>query len=172
MFFDRGFARIIEYIDGLILTVDTAITDAITACKDYADGLIATLTTYVNTSVEGRLKWVARGDAGAYDFVTANFTADSAAHTLSLASIVPADAKLVQLRVAIAHATPGKRFYLFKVGYTGYNSVSLSRSQASNIDFATTCIVECTGQQIAYWAESGTWANIGISVIGWFLQVP
>jgi hypothetical protein len=115
------------------------------------------------------LQYVHRGDPIAADFTQATLTADSAVHTLSLASIIPANAKLVHLRVVIKKASTEQRMYIFKVGLTGYNAVNQFYTQAVNVSIGNTCIVDCPSRQIAYWLETGAWAGVTVCVIGWFI---
>lgn len=114
------------------------------------------------------LQYVYRGDPEAYDYTQDTLSADWTWHTLNLSAIIPANAKLVHLRLRALNATVGKSFLVKKVVPTnGMNIVDLDTLVVSR----NTCedaIVDCTGQQIAYMASSGIWSGLGILVLGWF----
>ena len=115
------------------------------------------------------LKYVNRAEQSAYDFSESTLIQDSAWHTLSLAAIVPANAKLVLLRVRAVHDNAGAYFRISKVGQTGFYSCANVVTQTSHIIKEQTALVDCTGQQIQYWAESVAFLNVRIVVLGWFL---
>ena len=115
------------------------------------------------------LKYVNRAEVAAYDYKETTLTQDSAWHTISLSAIVPANAKLVLLRVGAAHASAGKYFRISKAGQTGSYSVVNVVTQAANIVNEQTALVDCVGQQIQYWATTGTFASLRLVVLGWFL---
>jgi len=115
------------------------------------------------------LKYVNRVERLAYDFTDSMFTQDSAWHPLSLAAIIPANAKLVLLRVGASHASPGQCFRVSKLGQTSSVSVVNVVTQTPDVLNEQTALVECTGQQIQYWATSGTFSGLRLQVLGWFL---
>jgi hypothetical protein len=115
------------------------------------------------------LRYVSRGDVAAYDATEITLTADNAAHTLSLASVVPANAKLVLVRFRCANAAANKVFWVGKVGYANAFAVSKVYSLVANYPSESTGIVELSSQSIAYLAAAGSWVSLGIVVIGWWV---
>lgn len=114
------------------------------------------------------LQYVYRGDPEAYDYTQATLSADWTWHTLNLSAIIPANAKLVHLRLRALSATTGMSLLVKKVVPTnGMNLVCLETLVANRNTFED-AIVDCTGHQIAYMASSGTWSGLGILVLGWF----
>lgn len=128
--------------------------------------------TMVVNSTGTDIEWggyVNRGDPAAFDYTTATLTADSTYRTLNLSSIVPANAKLVQLRLLIANAAAGQAIYIRKVGYNNeFNILSLF-TQAPNVTTTTEGFVDCIGQQISYKAATGSWSKLNIVVLGWII---
>ena len=121
-------------------------------------------------SRKGGLQYVDRGDAGAYDFTEATLTQDSAWHTLSLAAIIPANAKTVLLRVGASHASTGRYFRVAKVGNTtGFNNANVATQAASVINEQTTAIALNAAREIIYWATTGTFASLRLLVMGWWI---
>lgn len=115
------------------------------------------------------LRYVHRAEQTAYDFTDATLTSDNAWHTLSLASIVPANAKVVALRMRAANAATSKTFRISKAGFTNSFSVASITTMVANIAVEQTTIVECTGQQIQYWLTTSSWSSLGLLVLGWFV---
>ncbi len=115
------------------------------------------------------LHYVNRAEQSAYDFTESTLTADSAWHTLSLSGIVPANAKLVVLRIGAARSVGGQYFRVGKVGVTGSYNVANVATQVANIISEQTTIVELSSQSIQYWLTTGTWASVRLLVLGWFL---
>lgn len=115
------------------------------------------------------LKYVARSDVNAYDASQATLTLDGAFHTLDLSSIIPATAKLVNLRIRAANAATGKHFIIVPHGQVN----SYVKMDASiivvNLAHEQTGIVPCTGQVVDYKADAVAWVAIGVVVLGWFL---
>jgi hypothetical protein len=119
---------------------------------------------------KGGMQYVDRGDAAAYDFNEATLTQDSAWHTLSLSAIVPANAKVVVLRIGASHASAGRYFRVAKVGNTtGFNNANVSTQVASVINEMTTEIALNAAREIIYWATSGTFASLRLLVMGWWI---
>ena len=115
------------------------------------------------------LKWVHRSDVTGYDWNQTTLTQDAHWHTLSLAGIVPANAKMVLLRLGAAHANAFQIFRVAKVGDTdNFNCVSIV-TQVANIVNEQTTLVDCTGCQIAYWTTPGTFVDLLIVVMGWLV---
>lgn len=115
------------------------------------------------------LKYVNRTEQSAYDYAEDMLPADGAWHTLSLSAILPANAKLVLLRLGASHSTAGTYFRVSKVGQTGAFSCVNVACQVANIINEQTALVDCTGQQIQYWLTSGTFAAVRFLVLGWFV---
>lgn len=115
------------------------------------------------------LKYVNRAEQAAYDYTDATLTADGAWHTLSLSAIIPANAKLVLLRVGASRSLAGQYFRVSKVGQTNSFSCVNVATQVANIINEQTALVDCTGSQIQYWLTTGTWAAVRLLVLGWFV---
>jgi hypothetical protein len=123
----------------------------------------------MNLSRSPGLKYVHRTDQAAYDYDATSLTQDSAWHTLNIAAIVPANAKLVLLRIGASHASAGRYFRVARVGDTQTFSCVNVATQVANIINEQTAPIVCTGQQIAYWATSGTFVALRLLVLGWFV---
>lgn len=115
------------------------------------------------------LQYVNRAEQSAYDADQSTMTADNAWHTLSLAAIIPANAKLVVVRMRAANASASRTLRLSKVGFTGSWSIASMTTNVANIAVEQTAIIDCSGQAIQYWLTSGAWSAVGIVVLGWFL---
>lgn len=116
------------------------------------------------------MQYVDRGDASAYDFDAATLTQDGAWHTLSLAAIIPANAKIAVLRVGASHASTGRYFRVAKVGnVTLFNNANVATQAANIINEQTTEIALNAAREIAYWATSGPFVSMRLLVMGWWI---
>ena len=115
------------------------------------------------------LKWVHRTGVTGFDWDKTTLTNDSAWHTLSLAGIVPANAKMVLLRLGASHADAFKIFRVAKVGDTDCFNCATVITQVANIVNEQTALIDCSGCQIAYWTTPGIFSNLLIVVMGWFV---
>lgn len=120
-------------------------------------------------SRKGGLTYVRRPEGAGQDYDATNLTQDGAWHTLNLAAIIPANAKLVHLRVGASHASAGRYFRIATVGDTTAIRVISVATQVASIINEMNGFIDCPGQQIAYWATSGTFAALRLTVMGWFL---
>lgn len=121
-------------------------------------------------SRKGGLQYVDRGDASAYDFDVTTLTADGAWHTLSLAAIIPANAKVAVLRIGASRSVAGTYFRVAKVGnVTQYNNANVATQVANVINEQTTEIALNAAREIAYWATSGTFVSLRLLVMGWWI---
>jgi hypothetical protein len=118
---------------------------------------------------KGGLTYVARGDPVAYDADQTTLTIDGAYHALNLASIVPANAKLVHFRLRAANAATGKHVKLCKHGVANGFAIIDASIIVINLAHEQSGVLECTGQQIDYKCDAGAWTAIGFVVLGWFL---
>ena len=117
-----------------------------------------------------RPSFVDRGDPAAWDFQTANFTTNGNWYDLNLASIVPAEAKAVLLRVAICDNLVGVDFYLRKNGNANVYNLSQLITQVANTYINFNFIVALDSNKvIEYKAYNTTWTGIYIVVQGWFV---
>ena len=115
------------------------------------------------------LKYVHRGNPVAYDYDHHTLIRDGAWHTLDLSAIIPANAKLVHLRLGISGSATGSFFRVAKTGVTnGFAMVNLA-VQVAYINNETDAIVDCTGQQVDYWSSETDYASGWIVVLGWFV---
>ena len=115
------------------------------------------------------LRYVHRTEPGAFDWDGTTLSKDPVWHTLSLAAIVPANAKLVCLKWQGSSATVGSRFMVAKVGETGQISNFLLAAVVSGKTMYQSGIVDCLGNQIAYMIDTAIWTNLGMVVTGWFV---
>jgi len=115
------------------------------------------------------LKYVHRTGVPGYDYEESTLIQDGAWHVLDLSAIVPASAELVLLRIGAAHALKGRCFRVCKAGEsTMYAYVNVVTQAAETIN-EQTALVDCSGQQIQYWATTGTFSRLYLVVLGWFL---
>ena len=115
------------------------------------------------------LRYVHRGNPTAYDYTHTTLIQDGEWHTLDLSAIVPANAKLVHLRLGILHSTTGRNIQVAKTGVrNGFAMVNLA-VQVAYIFNETDALVDCTGQQVDYGKTPGTPSSLRFCVIGWFL---
>jgi hypothetical protein len=114
------------------------------------------------------LTYVARGDPVAYDADQNTLTIDSAYHALNLASIVPANAKLVHFRLRTANAATGKHVKLCKHGVVNGFAIIDASITVVNQTHEQSGVLECTGQQIDYKCDAVAWVAIGFVVLGWW----
>jgi len=115
------------------------------------------------------LKYVHRAGVTGYDYEESTLIQDGAWHVLDLSAIIPASAKLVLLRVGAAHGLKGKYFRVCKAGEsTMYAYVNVA-TQVADVLNEQTALVDCSGQQIQYWATIGTFSRLLLVVLGWFV---
>lgn len=115
------------------------------------------------------LRYVSRGDPAAWDWTAATLTADSTWRTISLAAIIPANAKLVHLRLWGGILDGGFVLGIKKVGIANNVNVLTISTSGVGLNEFDEGIVVCTGQQVSYFATAGAWDNLGIVVLGWFV---
>ena len=115
------------------------------------------------------LKYVHRAEPDNYDYDQTTLIQDAVWHTLSLAAIIPASAKLVLLRVGAAHASTGRSFCISKVGESNFYSCVNVVTQVADLANEQTALVDCSGQQIQYRTTLGTFSSLRIVVLGWFV---
>ena len=115
------------------------------------------------------LRYVHRGNPTAYDYDQRTLTHDGAWHTLDLSAIIPANAKLVHLRLGVSDTTTP---HLFKVAKTGVRAGYAMVCLAVHVPYIVTetdALVDCTGQQVDYWTNGSDNLTLRIVVLGWFL---
>jgi hypothetical protein len=115
------------------------------------------------------LQYVFRGDPSNYDFNLGALSIDGAWHILNLASLIPANAKLVHLGLCVIADTIGLTFSIKKSSIVNDYNISSIVTQNSYTPNSIDVIVDCTAQQIKYRAYTGTWDTLGIIVMGWFI---
>ena len=118
------------------------------------------------------LKYVHRTGVGDYDYDVTTLTQDGAWHVLDLSAIVPASAKLVLLRLAAAHGLKGKCFRVCKAGESNIYACANVVTQVADVINEQTALVDCSGQQIQYWATINVpypFTLLWLVVLGWFL---
>lgn len=115
------------------------------------------------------LRYVHRGNPVAYDYDETTLTQNGAWHTLNLSAIVPANAKLVHLRLGASASASGRYFRVAKTGFVGVYATVNVATQVANIINETDAIVDCVGQQVDYWTTGAAFVALRFCVIGWFL---
>lgn len=115
------------------------------------------------------LKYVHRGNPLTYDYDQTTLTQDGAWHTLDLSAIIPANAKLVHLRLGASASAAARYLRVAKTGVTGGFATVNVATQVANIINETDAIVDCVGQQVDYWTTGAAFASLRFCVIGWFL---
>lgn len=114
------------------------------------------------------LRFVSRLSTGAYDWVAADFTIDSAVHTFDMSAIVPHSAKLVMLKLHVASTSAthwaGFGSYLAASRYdcVGTNALAASATHDNQIIVP----ISKTGL-VGYYAVTGT-LQMNVVVHGWF----
>jgi len=114
------------------------------------------------------LRYIDRGLVeGGYDFT--DFPTDLAIHTLDLSSIVPANAKIVDVMVDLEDSAAWVAIYLSKVGHLtqyrrkcGYVD---GRSYMQTVD----ATIELVNQSIDYKCINTPLANISLTILGWWI---
>jgi len=115
------------------------------------------------------LKYVNRAEQSDYDYDKDTLTVDGYWHVLDLSAIVPANAKVVLLRVGVGYDMRGKFIRISKAGQTNVYSCFEVTTQVAGTRFEDTTLVDCTGQQIQYLASAGVPMWLYLIVLGWFL---
>lgn len=122
------------------------------------------------TGLTGRVNYVDRGDATIYDFAGGSFTKDGAWHELSLASIVPAGAKAVFVRMETYDNQVGLYYRLRPKGYTGtYNIIDLITQVANQTITQQGFIPVGSDRVIEYYFSGETWDYITLTIRGWLI---
>ena len=115
------------------------------------------------------LIWHHRSSVAAFDFQIGDFTQDGAWHSKSIASIVPANAKLASLKMLYSAPAAGRFFGLRVAGITyAYNtygivSVVATAQHETNILFPMT-----TAQAFEYYLPAAGSTMASLVFQGWF----
>jgi hypothetical protein len=108
------------------------------------------------------------GIAGYPDFNQNSFLQDGSWHDLDLSAIVPANAKLAIVSVTIINATAGKTISFRSKNGTNYNYCSLV-AQVAVQRIGNQFIIPLSGGKIQFNADMTVWAEINLTVMGWFV---
>lgn len=130
----------------------------------------AAVVTYVEANT---LTWEDRGDPATVDFDTGDFTKDGNWHTVDLSSIVPAGAKLVLLRTAVATSTlsASRVFDFRKNGNTNDKNAAQGYTQVTSATIADKndhWVTPDANRVIEYRLNSGAYEIADLTVGGWF----
>jgi len=110
-------------------------------------------------------------DGNVYDYTVASFTKDATWRDLDLSAIVPANATAVLLTFYLNNNTAGEAVLFRKNGNTNTNERLEGSIVVVNLNHWFQGVIPCdTGRVIEYYAtNAGTWAAIGVIVMGWFV---
>lgn len=113
--------------------------------------------------------YVDRGDPAAYDFAKEALVIDGAWHDLDLSTIVPKTARAVLLKTRLKSANPGDRVRYRRDGNTNEINTCSCEALRANITQRRMSVVAITSAQvIEYNADDIAWAELDISVRGWW----
>jgi len=122
------------------------------------------------TALTGRINYVDRGDASAWDFTITDFPIIGALTDISFASIVPVGTKRISARVQVTSNAVGRLFSLCKKGYTqGYNMAMIT-ALVANYSFIMDLEIDLDSNRMAsYYLSENTFTEISIFVRGWWI---
>jgi len=114
------------------------------------------------------MRYVDRGgELEAYDFTS--FTKDGAAHNLDLSSIIPKNAKKVDIWVAVAQVVPGGAFWFDKISvdmtYRHYGN----RTHVANYGLEGNYSIPVVNQAISYYFDAQSYTTTRLTVLGWWI---
>lgn len=122
------------------------------------------------TGLVGRINLVDRGDPSAYDWTEATLTTDGNYNDLDLSSIIDAGSIAVLLKMRLRHSSTTWTVRFRNNGNTYELATPGLATQVANQFLETTFIVFCdASRKIEYKATSGTWDDIDLLVLGWFV---
>jgi len=122
------------------------------------------------TLLVGRVNYVDRGDPVANDFVETDLTTDATYRDLDLSSIIPANTKLVLLRIMITDNSVSSMLSFRKNGNSGGYNIARVRTQISGVSNDANLLVSPDSNGvIEYHASNVAWDSIKIVVRGWFV---
>ncbi len=124
----------------------------------------------VDVSEITSMLYVDRGDPADYDWDKFNFTQDGSYYDLDLSSIVPANAKLVHLRVALKSPVGNSVFSIRKKGNSNtFNNFKSSAPDNSQQGTEDGFVVPDANREIQYMASNVAWTTLYMLVAGWYI---
>lgn len=123
----------------------------------------------VSTGGSGLL-YVSRGILAHADFASAIFTKDGAWHTLSIAGLIPVDAKFVIITVSLVATAANKFFYVAQHGDTsGYNALVISTQVSGVWKYGVSPpITVDANRRVDYYITTGTYSQCNLTVCGYY----
>lgn len=121
---------------------------------------------------EGYIKtsFVNRGDAGAPDFVVANFTRDGAWHDLDLSGIIPAGATAAAAALFIRANVTANTIRFTPSDFAGDDNRTNIITQAAGVSIEQDItLVLNSDRKVRYKATAGNWTAIQLTIKGWWL---
>lgn len=121
--------------------------------------------------IHGQLGFFDRGDPVAYDFQKADFTTDNSWRDLDLSPIVPADAKLILLRIRLTGNAIGAVARFRTKGYVNSSNIPNPGLMVANILHRYDIFVAPDSNRfVQYRISNIIWANVDVTVGGWWLR--
>lgn len=114
--------------------------------------------------------YVDRGDPDAYDFYTGDFIRDAALHDLDLSAIIPVGVRAIHFAVLATNTSANRWIWFRKKGNVNPHNRSFIRTQAADVEFSYSDIVEVSSdRKIEYCVQGMSMYKIEFLVRGWFL---
>jgi len=116
------------------------------------------------------MKFINRGDPAGWDFDKNDFTCDSSWHALSLASIVPANTKIVEIGIEAQRPDTSRLIQFCTAGYTNRVNASWLYMAVAGQFFTDKVSIYMGGSNIIdYKADNGVYTSLNMVVCGWWL---
>lgn len=156
----------IELLVALIAANTTVIEVEAVITAELVDG--QSIDNRIDTLIAAK-GFVDRGDAAGFDFSTANFTKDGAAHDLDLSGIVPTSTKGIIIAGTIKDNLVGSNALFYTKGNANTNNAVLTRTQEANayIEYEGMIKVD-SNRKITYVCTNGL-DYVRLIVKGWWL---
>lgn len=115
------------------------------------------------------LKYIDRGNLASHDFESADFTVENAWTNIDLSSIVPVNAKQINLLVQWTNAVGGFAFKVRDYGNSNeINIISLCSVGAAVVQ--EIAMINITSQKLQYYLTGIAWKTAAnISILGWWI---
>jgi len=111
-----------------------------------------------------------RGDNNGFDFGVGDFTKNGSFHTLDLSAIVPANTKMVYMRVDVASDNTAANGYFRKLGNSYVQNAARLTTPVVSVTFTYHVWVFCdVDRNVEYNFSAVTWSEISLIICGWML---
>jgi len=122
------------------------------------------------TGLVGRCLLVDRGDLAAYDWTTGVFTTDALWHPLDCSAKVPVGTTHILFNLVVKDDLTSQHFFLRKYGNANNYNAGRLYTMVANEWAVQMMIVACDAdRKVEYVAANTTWANIYLTVLGYFV---